>query len=75
MQAFIAGDFRNAELKSLNFVRKYIQAVILTDIATADRNRISYQSNEGIESNGLRKVLRWPKVPTKETIPQAFITL
>ena len=42
MQAFVDGGFRNAELKSLNFVRKSIQAVTLADIATADGNRISY---------------------------------
>ena len=35
MQAFVAGGFRNAELNSLNFVRKSIQAVTLAGIATA----------------------------------------
>ena len=42
MIAFVAGGFRNAELKSLNFVRKFIQAVALADIATADGSHIAY---------------------------------
>ena len=65
MQAFVAGRFRNAELKSLNFVRKSMQAVTLADIATAKRNRISHQSYKEVESNDLHKDLQWPKVPTK----------
>ena len=64
MQAFIAGGFKNAELKSLNFFRKFIQAVTLADIITADGNRISFKSYKGVESNGLHKDLMWPKVPT-----------
>ena len=42
MEAFVDGGFRNADLKSLNFVRKYIQAATLADIAIADGSRISY---------------------------------
>ena len=75
MEAFVDGGFQNADLKSLNFVRKYIQEVTLTDIAIADGRRISHQSYEGLESNGLRKGLIWPKVPTKDQMPQAFVTL
>ena len=75
MKAFVEGGFRNADLKSLNFVRKFIQAVTLVDIAIADGSRISFQSYEEIESNGLRKDLNWPKVPTREQMPPAFITL
>ena len=41
MKAFVDGGFRNADLKSLNLVRKYIQAVTLVDIAIADGSRIS----------------------------------
>ena len=44
MRAFVADSFRNAELKSLNFVRKFLQAVTLADIATADKKRISFQT-------------------------------
>ena len=66
MEAFVDGSFRNADLKSLNFVRNYIEAVTLADIDIADGSCISYQSYKEIESNGLRKDLTWPKVPTKE---------
>ena len=75
MKAFVDGGFRNTDLKSLNFVRKYIQAVTLADIVIADGSRISYQAYEGTESNGLCKDLIWQKVPTKEQIPTAFVTL
>ena len=49
--------FRNADLKSLNFVRKYLKAVTLADIVTADGHRVSRHSYEGLESNSLRKDL------------------
>ena len=75
MEAFVEGGFRNADLKSLNFVRKYLQAVTLADIATADGRRISHHSYKGFEGNGLHKDLVWPKVPTKEQMPKSFITL
>ena len=75
MKAFVDKGFRNTDLKSLNFVRKYIQAVTLVDIAIATGSRISYQACEGIESNDLRKGLIWPKVPTKGQLPPAFVTL
>ena len=57
MKAFVNGGFRNVELKALNFVRKFIQAVTLADLATADGNRISQQSYDTVESNGLREDL------------------
>ena len=75
MQAFVDGGFQNGDLKSLNFVRKFLKAVTLADIATADGCRISHHSYEGMESNGLRKDLIWPKVPTKEKISPVFFTL
>mmetsp|Transcript_40850 Transcript_40850/g.46069 ORF Transcript_40850/g.46069 Transcript_40850/m.46069 type:complete len:193 (+) Transcript_40850:1227-1805(+) len=75
MEAFVDGGFQNADLKSLNFDKKYIQSVTLADIATADGRRISHQSYKGLESNGLRKDLIWSKVLTKGQMPQAFVTL
>ena len=75
MEAFVEVGFRNADLKSLNFVRKYLQAVTLSDNATSDGSRISYHSYEGLEGNGLRKDLVWPKVPTRTQMPKSFITL
>ena len=41
MIVFVKGGFRNADLKALNFVRKFLQAVTLADISTADGTRIS----------------------------------
>ena len=58
MQAFFNGKSRNAELKYLNFVRKSIQAATLADIVTADGNRISRQSYNAVESNGLARDLQ-----------------
>ena len=75
MKSFIDGGFRNAELKALNFVRKFIQAITLADIATVDGKRISFHAYAGVESNGLRKDLLWPEAPTKEEMPSSFITL
>ena len=69
MHAFVNKGFKNADLKALNFVRKFIQAVTLADIATTDGHRISHQSYDAIESNGLRKELRWSKVPEKFPLP------
>ena len=74
MEVFINGGFRNTDLKSLNFVRKYLKAVTLADIATADGRHISHHSYERLESNDLHKNLIWPKVLTKDQMPQAFIT-
>ena len=42
MQAFVDKGFKNADLKALNFVQKFIQAVTLADIATTDGHRISH---------------------------------
>lgn len=56
MQAFVSNGFKNTDLKSLNFVRKFIQAVTLPDIATTDGNCIFHQSYNTVKSNGLREV-------------------
>ena len=42
MQSFVNNGLKNADLKALNFMRKFIKAVILADIATADGNCISH---------------------------------
>ena len=47
MQAFVTSEYRNVELKSLNFIKKSIQPVTLADTTTADGNRISVQSYKG----------------------------
>ena len=53
----------------------FLQAITLADSATADRKRISSEGYKEVDSNGLRKDLLWPKVPTKEEMPVSFITL
>ena len=73
MQAFVNKGFKNADLKALNFVRKFIQAASLADIATTDGHRISHQSYDAVESDGLRKELRWPKAP--DELPLSFVNL
>ena len=34
-----------------------------------------FKAYDGVLSNGFRKGLEWPKVPTKEEMPTSFITL
>ena len=73
MQAFIDSGFRGADLKYLNIVRKYVQAISLADIATIDGHRISHKASESLASNGLCNNTDWPKaIPV---IPAAFIIL
>ena len=57
MQAFVEGGFRNADLKALNFVRKFLQAVTLAGISTADGKHICFKAYDIVLSNGLRKGL------------------
>ena len=75
MESFVEAGYRNSDLKSLNFVWKYLQAVTLADIASSDGKSISFDSYEVQEGNGLRKDLVWPKTPTREQMPRKFITL
>ena len=75
MIAFVEGGFKNADLKSLNFVRKFFQEVTLANMSTADSTRIPIQAYDVVSSNGLRKGIKWSKAPTKEEIPASFITL
>ena len=73
MQAFVDAEFRGADLKSLNFVQKYIEAISLADIASIDGHRISHKAFEVLASNSLRNNTDWPKaVPV---LPAAFIAL
>ena len=53
-QTFVDAGSRGVDLKSLNFVRKYIQAISLADIASIDGHRISNQAFEACSSNCLR---------------------
>ena len=76
MMAFVKGGFRNADLKVLNYVRKFLKAITLADIATADGSRIAIQSYNIVEGNGLRlDIKEWPKTPSKDEMPAFFTTL
>ena len=54
MMAFVKGGFWNADLKVLNYVRKFLKAITLVDIATVDGSKISFQLFNIIEGNGLQ---------------------
>ena len=70
MRCFVSN---NADLKSLNFARKYIEAISLADIASIDGQRISHQAFEALARYGLHNDTNWPKaVPV---LPVAFIAL
>ena len=85
MQSFVDSGFRGADLKSLNFTRKFLEAITLADIATVDGRRITQQAFEAIASNGLRGETNWPKavpglspaaiVLWKKAITKSFINL
>jgi len=56
MQAFVDNGFKGADLKSLNFVQKYIKAISLISLAnidTVDGHCVSHQVFEALSSNGL----------------------
>ena len=73
MISFVEGGFKNADLKALNFVRKFLQAVTLANISMADSTRISIQAYDVVSSNCLMKGIKWPKAPTKEEIPASLL--
>ena len=76
MMTFVKGGFRNADLKALNYIRKFLKAITLADIATADGSRITFQSYIIIEGNHLRLGNKeWPKTLTKDEMPACFTTL
>ena len=61
MQSFVDSGFRGADLKSLNFTRKNLEAITLADIATVDGRRITQQAFEAITGNGLRGATTFSK--------------
>ena len=73
MQALVDSSFRAADLKCLNYVRKYIQAVTLADIAKIDGHRISHHLFKAHASNGLCDSTDWPKAPP--ALPTVFFAL
>ena len=85
MQSFVDSGFRGADLKSLNFTRKFLKAITLADISTVDGRRITQQAFEARASNGLRVESNSPKavpglspaaiVLLQKAITKAFINL
>ena len=73
VQDFVDAGFRGADLKCLNFVQKYIQAIPLADISSIDGHRISHQAFEALTSSGLSGNTDWPKAPP--VLPATFIAL
>ena len=53
-QSFVDSGFRGADLKSLNFTRKFLEAISLADVATVDGCRITQQAFTASAGNGLR---------------------
>ena len=73
MECFMTSGYSGADLKKLNYVRKYLKAVTLSDISTCDGKKVSHESFLATCSNGLRNDLDWPRVPS--ILPRSFITL
>ena len=84
MLVFETNGYKSEDLKILNFVRKYLRAFTLADIATINGNKISHQSIEGIKSNRLLEDVKWPRNPPalsvkflwlwKEALTKYFLT-
>ena len=63
MQAFINKEYKSADLKCLNFVLKYIQAISLANISTIDGCQISHQVYKAEASkipNNATNYIHWP---------------
>jgi hypothetical protein len=73
MQQLVENGSVGKDLTSLNYVRKYLKAITLADIATSNGESISYNAFEALKGNGLRNDLGWPQLPNE--LPQAFIKL
>ena len=53
MKNFAEKGFKISNIKSINFVPKFIQAVSFADIATVNRHCISQQGFDATARNGL----------------------
>ena len=70
MQAFIEAKIDSTELELINIIRMSIQAVTITDIATADGRKITHNAWHALSSNHLRTGLDWPRAPARFTKTQ-----
>ena len=67
MKAFIEAQIDPKELELINIIRMSIQAVTVTDIATADGRKISHNAWHALTSNHLRMAYEWPRNPDRFT--------
>ena len=66
--------YSEADLKKLNYVRKYLKVITLSDITTTfDGKKLSHESYLGQCGDGLRDILEWPSVPS--TLPRPFVAI
>jgi hypothetical protein len=73
MEKFVENGYVGKDLTSLNYVRKFLKAITLADIATTNGVYISRNAFEARSGNRLREGLGWPRVPAE--LPQSFIML
>jgi len=67
MKCFMESGYSGADIKKLNYVRKYLKAITLSDITTSAGRKLSYESYLCECGNGLRNDFEWPRVPS--TLP------
>jgi hypothetical protein len=73
MEQFVERGYVEKDLPSLNYVRKFLKAITLADIAMTNGVYISHNAFEAKSGNRLQEGLGWPWVP--EVLTQPFIKL
>jgi hypothetical protein len=73
MEQFVEKGYVGKDLTSLNYMRKFLEAITLADIAMTNCAYISHNAFEAKSGNRLREGVGWPRVP--EVLPQPFIKL
>ena len=67
MKEFLDAGVKDNELKILNYMRMSIKAVTISDIATPNGRRITFDAWNLIGSNKLRSEYDWPRRPPNLT--------
>ena len=70
MQGFIDSGYRKSDLKMLNYMRMYLRAVTVADIASTTGLTINHLAWELLQGNDLREHYDWPRDPPSFTITQ-----
>ena len=63
MLQFIQANVPICDLQIINLIRIHLQAITLTDIATANGTHFSYNAWHGLWGNNLQSELDWPREP------------